>query len=476
MIRAMGNLIGRDSEKLLLKEYAASDRAEFVAVYGRRRVGKTFLITETFGNDFSFETSGVLNGSKREQMFSFCNSLKNSGYDGKVPQNWMEAFEALKEVLIPKLKKKSVLIFIDELPCLDTPKSGLINAIDHFWNSWASRQNNLKMIVCGSATTWIIDNIIDNHGGLHNRITHEMHLRPFSLNETHRYLEENGFRWNKLMTAQIYMVLGGIPYYLSLLERRKSAAENIDRLFFSEDAELYREYDRLFKSLFKSPLPYTKVVQLLSESGKGLTRSEISEKIEWKSGGNLSKILTNLENCDFIRKYNVREKKINEKNGIYQLTDFYTRFYNVFCRKRTTDEHFWSNTINTPKQNTWYGLAFERLCMSHIPQIKSALGINGIHTEYYSWRSRQSKPAAQIDLIIERADHIINLCEIKYAKGPYSIDAEEEEKLRNRIYDFGQETGSNEAIHLTMITTFSLKENLHSSEVTDVVTLEDLFR
>lgn len=472
----MSKLIGRENEKSLLKEYASSDKAEFIAVYGRRRVGKTFLITETFGGGFDFETSGVLNGKKSEQMFSFCASLKNSGYDGPVPKNWMEAFEALKETLSVRLKKKSIVIFIDELPCLDTPKSGLVKAIDHFWNSWASRQSNVKMIVCGSATTWIIDNIIDNHGGLHNRITHEMHLRPFTLGETFRYLDENGFRWNHLMTAQIYMALGGIPYYLSLLDRKKSSAENIDRLFFSQDAELYREYDRLFSSLFKSPLPYLKVVQTLSENGKGLTRGEISEKINWKSGGNISKILTNLENCDFIRKYNVREKKINEKNGIYQLTDFYTRFHNVFCRKRTTDEHYWSNTLNTPKQNTWYGLAFERLCMAHIPQIKAALGIEGIHTEYYSWRSRQSTPAAQIDLIIERADHIINLCEIKYAKGPYTIDAKEEDRLRNRICDFEQETEAKEAIHLTMITTFSLKENAHSSEVTDVVTLDDLFK
>ena len=277
------------------------------------------------------------------------------------------------------------------------------------------------------------------------------------------------------MIAQIYMVLGGIPYYLSLLDRKCSVSENIDRLFFSQDAELNREYDRLFSSLFKSPLPYMKIVQLLSENGKGLTRNELVNKLGCETGGNLSKILTNLEHCDFIRKYNVRDKQINEKNGIYQLTDFYTHFFNSFCRKRTTDDRYWSNTLNTPRQNNWYGLAFERLCMAHVPQIKKSLGIDRIHTEYYSWRSKESKPAAQIDLIIERADNVTNLCEIKYSKGPYTIDVQEENKLRNRISDFETETGINTAIHLTLITTFGLKSNAHSSEITNVILLDDLF-
>lgn len=471
----MSKLIGRKIEQTQLKEYISSDRSEFIAIYGRRRVGKTFLISEMFGTEFDFETSGVLNGNREEQMFSFFSSLKNAGYDGKMPKNWMSAFDALKNLFDGKLKKKRILIFIDELPCFDTPKSGLVKALDHFWNTWANRQKNIKLIVCGSATTWIIDNLIDNHGGLHNRITHEIHLHPFTLKETDEYLADNGFRWNRLMIAQIYMVMGGIPYYLSLLDRKCSVSENIDRLFFSQDAELDREYDRLFSSLFKSPLPYMKIVQLLSENEKGLTRNELVSKLGCETGGNLSKILTNLEHCDFIRKYNVRDKKINEKNGIYQLTDFYTHFYNSFCRKRTTDDRYWSNTLNTPRQNNWYGLAFERLCMAHVPQIKKSLGIDRIHTEYYSWRSKESKPAAQIDLIIERADNVTNLCEIKYSKGPYTIDVQEENKLRNRISDFETETGINTAIHLTLITTFGLKSNAHSSEVTNVILLDDLF-
>lgn len=472
----MVQLIGRENEQGLLKKYIDSNRSEFIAVYGRRRVGKTFLVTETFKDALSFDMTGVIDGDKEDQLVSFNIALKESGYEGKRVTDWYGAFEALKEVVKKVPQNRSAIIFIDELPCLDTPRSGLVKALDLFWNGWANRQSNVKLIVCGSATTWIVDNIIDNHGGLHNRITHEMHIHPFTLHDTEEYLTTYGFKWNRLAMAQTYMVLGGIPYYLSLLDNALSLPANIDQLFFSRDAELKKEFDRLFKSLFKSPQAYVDIIQLLANNKKGLTRKEISEKLKKETGGHLSKLLVNLENCDFIRKYNVRERKINSNNGIYQLTDFYIQFYHDFCNKHTTDEHFWENSINSPKQNTWYGLAYERLCMAHIPQIKEALGIQRIRTEYYSWRSKESVPAAQVDLIIERADQIISLCEIKYSKGIYSLDAKEEERLRNRITDFADETKVKEAVQLVLITTYGLKDNAHSTEVNDRVVLDDLFK
>lgn len=472
----MVQLIGRENEQGLLKKYIDSNRSEFIAVYGRRRVGKTFLVTETFKDALSFDMTGVIDGDKEDQLVSFNIALKESGYEGKRVTDWYGAFEALKEVVKKVPQNRSAIIFIDELPCLDTPRSGLVKALDLFWNGWANRQSNVKLIVCGSATTWIVDNIIDNHGGLHNRITHEMHIHPFTLHDTEEYLTTYGFKWNRLAMAQTYMVLGGIPYYLSLLDNALSLPANIDQLFFSRDAELKKEFDRLFKSLFKSPQAYVDIIQLLANNKKGLTRKEISEKLKKETGGHLSKLLVNLENCDFIRKYNVRERKINSNNGIYQLTDFYIQFYHDFCSKHTTDEHFWENSINSPKQNTWYGLAYERLCMAHIPQIKEALGIQRIRTEYYSWRSKESVPAAQVDLIIERADQIISLCEIKYSKGIYSLDVKEEERLRNRITDFADETKVKEAVQLVLITTYGLRDNAHSTEVNDRVVLDDLFK
>jgi AAA+ ATPase superfamily predicted ATPase len=471
----MVRLIGRGIEKGLLEQYITSGRSEFVAIYGRRRIGKTFLVTETLGQMLDFDMTGVINGDMQMQLASFSLSLSQSGYTGSRPRNWMEAFTALRKVIESRSDQEHVVVFIDEMPCLDTPKSGFVPALDLFWNGWASRQPKVKLIVCGSATTWMVDNIIDSHGGLHNRITHEIHLHPFTLRETEAYLLNNGFQWNRLTICQAYMILGGVPYYLSLLDNTTGLPANIDRLFFAEDAELAREYDRLFSSLFRNSQPYTDIIRLLTDNRSGLTRKEMSAKLKIESGGSLSRLLTNLENCDFIRKYNVRERKINSNNGIYQLTDFYVRFYNDFCRNHSTDNHYWSNSLNTPKQNNWFGLAYERLCMAHVQQIKKALGISGIRTEYYSWRSKKSKPAAQIDLIIERADNIVNLCEVKYSRGKYTINAEEEEKLRNRITAFEQETSIRKAVQLTMISTYGLNDNAHSSDVAVSLDMNALF-
>lgn len=471
----MSDLIGREKEISQLESYIKTKQSEFIAIYGRRRVGKTFMITETFKDRLLFDMSGIIDGNKEDQLTSFTISLNRAGLECKIPHNWYEAFENLKK-LIEKSRKGKKIIFIDELPCLDTPRAGLVKALDLFWNGWANRRKDIKLIVCGSATTWMVDNIINNHGGLHNRITHEMHVHPFSLYETEKFLISKGFKWTKMMIAQAYMAVGGIPYYLSLFENKQSLSENLDRLFFSADGELRKEYDRVFQSLFRNPQPYTDIINLLTTAKKGLTRTEIATKLSKDTGGHLTKLLTNLENCDFIRKYNVKDKKINSNNGIYQLTDFYTIFYHSFCMKRKSDPNFWSNALNTPSQNTWYGLAFERLCMAHIPQIKSKIGIDKISTEYFSWRSKTSPKGAQIDLIIERADNITNVCEIKYSSGIYALTSSEMDKMRVRISDYVTETNCRNGIHPTFITTCGLKDNEYASEFVQVITLDDLFK
>ena len=332
------------------------------------------------------------------------------------------------------------------------------------------------LIVCGSATSWMISHLIDNHGGLHNRITHEIHLSPFTLAETEEMLVANGFTWNRLSILQVYSILGGIPYYLGLLEKDKGVEANIDRLFFAAQGELKREYNRLYTSLFKNSEAYMKVIEVLASCKQGLTRKQIAERLKTTSGGTLTKIIGELVNCDFVRGYNTRERVIKQKDQIYQLTDLYTLFYMQFCHKATTDEHYWTNIMGKPVQNTWYGLSFERVCMLHIPQIKKTLGIDRIHTEYYSWRSRESMPAAQIDLIIDRADNLTNVCEIKYSQLPYSISKDEESRIRNRIADFVAETNIRSGILPTMITTFGIRSNAHSSIAQICLTMDDLFQ
>ena len=474
----METFIGRKNEIRQLTDYYNSGRAEFIAIYGRRRIGKTYLVRNVFRGKFCFEMSGSIGAGSEAQISNFVHALHDYGYNtDDSPMTWTDAFFALRSLLKEQIGKgKRLVLFIDELPCLDTPKSGFLQAFEHFWNSWASDHHEIMLIVCGSATSWMVGNLIDSHGGLHNRITHEIHLAPFTLAETEEMLLANGFAWHRLSILQAYSIMGGIPYYLGLLERDKNLEANIDRLFFAERGELKREYNRLYASLFKKSEIYMKVIEALASCKQGLTRKQISEKIKATSGGTLTKVIRELVNCDFVRGYNTRERKIKQKDQIYQLSDLYTLFYMQFCHKATTDEHYWTNMMGKPLQNTWYGLSFERVCMLHIPQIKKKLGIDHIHTEYYSWRSRESVPAAQIDLIIERADNLTNVCEIKYSQLPYSITKEEDTHIRNRIADFVSETNIRTGILFTMITTFGIRNNAYSSIAQASLTIDDLFQ
>lgn len=473
----MEKLYGRQEERKLLNEYYGSGKSEFVAIYGRRRVGKTFLIKQHFNNSFDFYMSGTIGGDKKNQLLNFWTAMKEAGCeDVKMPNNWSDAFFILQNLLESKIEKgKRCLVFIDEISSLDTPKSGFIGALDHFWNTWAVDNQEVMLIVCGSATSWIIDNIIDNYGGLHNRITHEMYLAQFSLHETEEFLNENGFVYDRYMICQLYMVLGGIPYYLSLLDRTKSVAQNIDNLFFGRSSQLRNEFDRLFKSLFRNADPYMQVIECLASNNSGMTRDEIAQKTGLVTGAKLTGILKDLENCDFIRKFRSRGKSLQSKNQIYQIIDMFTLFYYRFCRQGTTDNNFWMNSINTPIINNWAGIAFEHLCFLHIDKIKKAIGIDKIHTEYYSWRSKESTPKCQIDMIIERADRLINICEIKYCDMPYNISKEDDMKMRVRMGNFKSETNSKCGLLVSYISPFGLSNSKYNSLVVNVITLDDLF-
>lgn len=473
----MGHLIiGRKKELTQLEQYYNSGKAEFIAVYGRRRVGKTYLIRQYFKNQFTFDMTGVIEGSKSEQIATFHTALKTYGYKGKKNQTWIDAFFALRQLLETKIKSgKRCVIFIDELPCLDTPKAGFVNALGHFWNSWANWQSEIMLIVCGSATSWMVRNIIDNHGGLHDRITHEIHLHPFTLKETEDYFLSNGFTWNRLSIIQAYMAIGGVPYYMSLFEKTDSPSTGIDRLFFRENAELKKEYRRLFSSLFKNPQPYIEIIFLLAKNPKGLTREEMCEKLDVSNNGKLGDMLTDLVYCDFLRKYNTREKRIKTNSAIYQLVDFYTIFYNTFALKNIVEEHFWTRNINTSEVTAWYGIAFERICKAHIPQIKTALGIASVSTEFYSWKTNKIENGAQIDIIIDRADNIINLCEVKYSEDLYSLDKEEFLKIQNRIRAFKEATETKSSIIPTMITTFGMKAGMYSDQIIAKLDMDALF-
>ena len=469
----MEKIIGREEEFEKLSKYMKSEKGEFVAVYGRRRVGKTFLVRQYFKNKFDFYVTGIIDGTRDEQMTVFNDALAAYGYKGDRAKTWMEAFGCLAALLQSKHKvSRRLTVFIDELPCFDTPNARFIQALSHFWNSCASWIDNIFFVVCGSATSWMIKNVINNHGGLHNRITHEIHLRPFDLRETETYLRSRGMRWNRLSIIQAYMALGGIPYYLGMLDRTMSVAENIDMLFFSDDAELRGEYTRLFKSLFKEPDNYVALVNVLADCKQGMTRKEIASLPQFKDNGHLSEMHENLVNSDHQRLYGNGTK---QNCGIYQLTDFYTLFYNRFCRRRTTDDHYWRNHIDTTATNNWHGLAYERVCMHHFRNIIRALRLDTIHTEFYSWRSRREASGAQIDMVIDRSDNVINVCEVKYSKGDFLLTKTEYQKMVNRIGALSSEVRERKAIQPILITTFGLKPGEYADLFQRVLTMDDLF-
>lgn len=470
-------LVGREYESDRLRSLLDSDKSEFVAVYGRRRVGKTYLIRETFNYHFAFQHSGLSGGNMQQQIDEFRNSMMLSGWkEKKRPENWYDAFHQLAELLAASKDDKKV-VFIDEMPWMDTPRSNFISALEHFWNGWASARKDIILIVCGSATSWIMDKVILDHGGLHNRLTNRIFLQPFTLRECEQMANLQGIVLSRKELLEIYMIMGGIPYYWSYLQRGMSMAQNIDRLFFNPKGELYLEFDALYASLFKNSQLHIAVVAALAGCKRGLSREEILTATSLTDNGKFDKALRDLEYCGFIRKYNMIDKK--SKGALYQLMDNYTLFYYHFIRNNEhNDQHFWSNSQGKPIHLSWTGLGFERVCMQHVDQIKAALGVSGVLTNVYSWRTVKTDehPGVQIDLLIDRSDNVINLCEAKFSADYYTFVQEDEADLLLRQSVFRLVTKTKKSIHPLLITTHGLTPNRYSGIIQNVVTVDDLFK
>ncbi len=470
----MEKLIGRKKEIERLKAYTESKKSEFVVVYGRRRVGKTFLIRKVFNNEFAFQLTGLANVTKRQQLLQFHLTLtkyaKEVDWEPTPANNWIEAFHQLSQYLEMKPSKNKIVIFLDELPWLDTQNSKFIPALEHFWNSWASTRDDIVLIVCGSAASWMLNHLIKNRGGLHNRITDRIQLAPFSLAETEAFLTYKNAVYNPYQILILYMALGGIPFYLDFIKPDKSAIQNINDLCFEQNAPFRLEYENLYASLFNKHGRHLSIVEALATKGKGLTRKEIIKRSKMTDGGGLSRILKELEESNFIRRYNAFGKKTKE--NLYQLIDLYSLFYLRFIKKTSVDdENFWLNAIETPQFYAWAGYAFEMVCLLHIPQIKKELGISGVQTSVSTWHS----PTAQIDLLIDRKDQVINICEMKFSINSYTIDKKYAENLRNKMGAFRQVTKTKKALFLTTITTYGLKNNQYSGMVQSDLKMGMLF-
>jgi hypothetical protein len=360
------------------------------------------------------------------------------------------------------------------MPWIDTPRSRFIQGLEYFWNSWASGQSDILLIVCGSATSWMMNRLIKNHGGLHNRVTLRIYLSPFNLGECEEYFHRNNIEMNRHQIVENYMIFGGVPYYLSLMQKQFSMAQNIDNLCFAKEGMLKDEFEILYASLFKNCENHIRIVEVLSKKARGLTREEIIEQAQLANGGGLTKTLAELELCGFISRYKAFGKR--ERQSLFQLTDFFTLFYfNFMHDKEFDDEHYWTNFIENARHRAWSGYAFEQVCLAHLPQIKKKLGISGVLTNTASWRSKESENGAQIDLLIERNDKVINLCEMKFAGNQFAIDKKYDENLRNKREAFKYETKTNKAVHLTMITTYGIRHNAYRGNIQSEITMDDLF-
>ena len=467
-------IIGREEEIRELDEYMNSGKPEFLVVYGRRRVGKTFLIREYFKDNFFFTHTGLAGANAALQLAEFNKSLRRAG--GEAHRNaadWPDAFDCLRQCIERSGDERKV-IFIDELPWMDRHKSLLLPALEHFWNGWASGRSDIFFIVCGSATSWVTAKLLKDKEGFYGRLTGRLFIRPFTLRECEAYYREAGIVFSRYQMVESYMVFGGIPYYLSLFRKEPGFTQNVDRLCFREGGALRGEYELLYGSLFKNAEGHMAVVEALADKRAGLSREALLKGSKLTDGGGFTRILNELEQCGFIRKYISYGKKT--RDALYQLTDPFTLFHLRFIKGgETYGTPFWSAYTDDGGLRAWTGYAFEQVALAHIVQIKRKLQIGGVLTRQYSWRSAKTQPGVQIDLVIDRNDRVINLCEMKYCRDEYEIDAAYGRQLQRRAEVFRNETGVKSALHTTLVTTYGLLRNEHAANIQSVVTMDDLF-
>ena len=482
----MARIIGREKQIRELERLYAKSEPVFLALYGRRRIGKTFLINELFKDRIVFKHTGsspdefenMTNAEiLRAQLEFFADSLKEHGASLNHPlSSWREAFQELKALLKQMGNEGRKVIFIDEMPWLDVEGSLFVPSFAHFWNDFLSTRDDIMLIVCGSASSWINNKLLQNKKDLYRRVTHEMKLPPFTLRQCEELLSCNGIDYRRYQITQAYMIFGGIPLYWKYLSEDCTLEQNIDNLFFVKNATLRREFRELFKSTFENGELAEKTVRLLSASKSGLSRQEIFEKLGKSSGGDITKLLNALIDGDFVLKY--KSYKTKERYWSYKLVDQFSLFYLRFVENhQMIDEYFWSKNFLSPSIKAWQGNIFETVAFNHIPQIKRKIGIDGLATMESLWcqKGDADNKGAQIDLIIERKDNIINLCEAKFTAGQYEVGKEDYEKANEREISFASILSKRTIIHHVLLTTFGLKRNAYSDLYRIVVDLDDLF-
>lgn len=479
----MGKVIGRKNEIAELERLYHSDRPEFVAVYGRRRVGKTFLIKQALKDRITFQHTGVSpadqEGEKnrmKTQLESFYYSLLSHGLEGyKKPSSWMEAFYQLEQLLVELDNGSRQVVFIDELPWMDTPRSGFLPAFESFWNGWCSGRDNMMLVVCGSATSWILSNLSRSRGGLYGRLTDEIKLSPFALKECEEYFSSEGIEMSRYDIVQSHMVFGGVPYYLSHFQKGMSFECNTDRILFGRTPRLRDEFNRLFNAIFTNSEDCKKIVRLLATRHSGFSREEIAAATGIPFGGGLTDTLKALVESDFILRYTPYKRF--GKTEQYKLIDNFCLFWLKYVEPSMNSDTFMTDHVTSDLMKSWRGIAFEEVCWQHVGQIKRALEIAGVKSSVSAWSTagNESSEGAQIDLLIIRDDNVVNLCEMKFSGDAYHVSKEEESRLRNRIEALKATLTPKQTVHLTMVTTYGVAYGKHSGIVQKQVVMDDLF-
>ena len=468
------NLIGRKNEISILQNALKSNKPELITVYGKRRIGKTFLVRNVYKNYIQFEFSGINNCSLKQQLNNFYLTLADKNDSFKKPTDWIEAFHQLNQYISKLTSKKKKVIFIDEFPWLDSRKSNFLSAFDNFWNSYATKRDDLVVVICGSAASYMVKNIIKSKGGLHNRITNKIQLLPFNLFETELLLKKNKVKLTRYDILQIYMAMGGVPYYLEKILPGECVAQAIDRLCFIKDGVLRNEFNNVFASLFDQHDNHEAIIRALASVRKGLTRTEIAKKSKLKSGGTLSKTLTELEESGFIEKYLPYK---GNKDSVYRLTDEYSLFYIKYIENiKPSNKGIWIKMYNQPTYKIWSGFSFETICIKHVEQIKEGLKISGVNSLQGSWIEKNKKNNAQIDLLIDRDDNIINICEMKFYNNEFILDKKYANEIAKKVDAFSLSTKTKKNVFITFITSYGLISNKYSKQhVQSELTINHLF-
>lgn len=470
-------MVGREKEKTLLQQALSSQKSELIAVLGRRRVGKTFLINTVYKDKIDFEITGIQKATLQRQLKNFTFALsEKSKKPAEKPADWFDAFVQLIDFLKTRDKNEKRVVFFDEVPWLANPRSGFLQGFSFFWNSWAVK-HNIVVVICGSAASWMIQKIVNDKGGLHNRITKRIQLEPFNLTETEAFLKSRRIKLDRYQITQLYMAMGGIPHYLNEIQAGKSATQNIDEICFAKDGILNTEFSRLYPALFNKAEHHIAIIKALASKWQGLTRLELIRMTKLTEGGSTTRVLEELLHSGFISEYLPFGKK--KKDRIYRLTDEYSLFYLQFIANKIHREtQVWEKLSQTQAWKSWSGFAFESICLKHVQQIKRALSIAGIYSEASSYykKGKQQSEGVQIDLLLDRSDHVINLFEIKFYNGPYTLTKDYASQLRKRMTLFQTQTKTVKQLFWSMITTFGMESNEHSIGLIDhSLTIDDLF-